>query len=120
MPAKPKSPRDGGWGITYADVSQALQEYQVHHNCTLEFSVYHYQKFKKAPIWVWSVVCHARWCRDTPKEIRGWGSCDVGHGSGAASMPGAYLQSLIRACDNLEERRANPLKAQEAARLPGF
>lgn len=120
MPAKRKSAQDGGWGLTYADISQALQEYQTQFNCTLEFSVYCYQKYKKSPIWVWSVVCHARYRRDTPQEVRGWASCEVGHGSGSATFPGAYLRSLVQACEDLDKRIKQPRQAQEVARLPGF
>jgi hypothetical protein len=120
MPAKQKIAQDGGWGITYADISKALQEHEVQFNCTLEFSVYNYQKYKGATIRVWSVVCHARYRRDTPQEVRGWASCEVGHGSGAATFPGAYLRTLIQACDDLEKRRASPPMLQEVLKLPGF
>lgn len=121
MPAKPKDVRDGGWGITYRDVSESLQAYQEEFRCTLEFSVYHYQKFKAngAP-WVWSVVCHARCRRDTPAEVRGWGSCHVGHGSGAATMPGAMMTAMLHACDDLDERRLNPIREQELTALPDW
>jgi hypothetical protein len=120
MPAKKKPGGNGSWGITYGDVGQALEEHQVQHNCTIEFSVYYYKKFKAASYYTWSVVAHARWRRDTPEEVRGVGSCEVGSGNGAASMPGAYLRALMSACDDLEKRRASPRKAQELARLPGF
>jgi len=120
MPAQKKAPGNGGWGVSWGDVGQAVDEYEIHHNCTLEFSTYRYKKHKAAQHKIWSVVCHARWNRDTPREVRGWASCEVGTGSGAATFPGAYLQALIRACDDLEMKRANPRKAQEAVRLPGF
>jgi len=120
MPAKQHSPRDGGWGLSYADIGQALEEHEAHHNCTLEFSVYYYKKYPKATRKVWSVVCHARWRRDTPHEVRGWGSCEVGSGSGAASFPGAYLSAMLSACEDLEKRRADPRKAPELAQLPLF
>lgn len=120
MPAKKKIAQDGGWGLTYADVSQSLQEHQAQYNCTLEFAVHHYQKYKASTVWVWVVTCSARYRRGTPQEICGLSSCEVGHGSGSATFPGAYLRSLIQACDNLEARRSSPTKAQEIARLPGF
>lgn len=120
MPAHKKAPGNGGWGISWADVAHAIDEYEVHHNCTLEFATYRYKKFKKAEHKIWSVVCHARWARDTPKEIRGWATCEVGTGSGAATFPGAYLSALIQSCDDLEKRRKSPQKAQEVMRLPGF
>lgn len=120
MPGKQKAPGNGGWGVSWADVAEAIDEHEVHHNCTLEFSTYRYKKYKKAEHKIWSVVCHARWNRDTPKEVRGWASCEVGTGSGAATFPGAYLQSLIRSCADLEMSRNSPRKAQAVARLPGF
>jgi len=120
MPAQQKSPRDGGWGLSYADIGQAVEEHETHHNCTLEFHVHYYKKYKTATRRVWCVVAHARWNRGTPKEVCGIGECEVGSGSGAASFPGAYLSSLISACNDLEKRRANPRKAQEVAQLPLF
>lgn len=120
MPAKKHTARDGGWGLSYADISQALQEHEAQFSCTLEFAVYNYQKYKKSTIRVWSVVCHARYRRDTPQEIRGWASCEVGSGSGAASFPGAYLRTIVQACEDLEKRRGNPRMAQEVLKLPGF
>lgn len=120
MPGKPSNARDGGWGITYADVGQAQDEYELHHNCTLEWSVYRYAKFKKAKVKVISVVCHARYRRDTPHEVRGYATCEVGSGSGAATMPGAMLRTLIQACDDLEDKKAKPHKQLELAQLPGF
>jgi hypothetical protein len=120
MPATKKSPANGGWGITYADLGKAVEEYEVHCNCTIDFSTHFYQKYKKAGFRVWTVVCTARWARNTPREVCGIGTCDIGHGSGAASMPSGMLRALLSACDDLEARRASPHKAQEQARLPDF
>jgi len=120
MPAKQKAPGNGGWGISWADVAQAIDEYEVHHNCTLEFSTYRYKKYKKADHKIWSVVCHARWSRNDAREVRGWGSCEVGTGSGAATFPGAYLRAVLVACEDLEKRRASPREAQAALDLPAF
>lgn len=121
MPAVKKSPANGGWGITWADVGVSQVEHQRHHRCVIEFSVYHYQKYKKnEALWVWSVVAHARRHANQPDEVRGWGTCDVGHGSGAASMPGAFLRALLNATTDLEDRVMHPTKAQEQHRLPGF
>jgi hypothetical protein len=120
MPAKQSSPRDGGWGVTYADLGQAIEEHELHHNCTVEFSTYYYKKYKTATHRVYTVVCHTRWRRDTPHEVRGWGACDIGHGSGAATMPSGMLRAMLQSVDNLEEKRANPRKQFVAARLPGI
>lgn len=119
MPAKQKGPSNGGWGISWQDVGVAHDEHQLHHNCTIEWSTYRYPKYRKAERMIWSVVAYARWRRDTPNEIRGWGSCEVGTSTGAASMPGAYLTAMLRAVDDLENRRSNPLAEQEILFLPG-
>lgn len=120
MPAQKSSARDGGYGTTYAMVGDAQDDHESHYNCTIEWGVYRYKKYKTASYKVYTVVCNARYRRDTPMEVCGSATCDVGHGSGAASMPGAMLSALIWACADLEKRLASPHKAQEVARLPGF
>ena len=120
MPGKANNPRDGGWGVSYADLGQAIEEYELHHNCTLEFAVHYYKKYKAAPRRIYSVVCSARWRRDTPYEVCGLGTCEIGTGSGAATMPSGMLRALLLACDNLEDKRENPRRQLVAERLPGM
>lgn len=120
MPAQRKAPGNGGWGISWADVAQAHEDYEAHSNCTIEWRIFRYKKYKAAGHKIWSVVCHARWARDTPKEVCGQASCEVGTGSGAATFPGAVLHAMLRACEDLENRRLKPREAQTALRLPGL
>lgn len=119
-PKKGSSPSGQSWGITYRMVEEAMEDYETHHNCRIEFSVTRYTPFKSAPFKVWAVVASAVDICKAGTPIRGQAECTVGGNRGAASIAGAMLRALVDACDDLEARRAKPSKAPELARLPGF
>jgi len=119
MPAKPKSFGSQSWGISWADIGQAIEEHEATHSCTIEVSVYYVKLYKSSPYRTWQVVGRAIVRRGTPHEVCGLGMCDVGGNKGAASMAGAYLRAILDACDNLENRLRHPLKRAEQMRLPG-
>lgn len=120
MPARKKNVGGQTWGISYADVGQAIEEHEATYSCTIEIGVYYVKLYKSAPYRTWQVVARALVNRGTPKEICGYAQCDVGGNKGAASMAGAYLRAIMDACEDLERRRQAPLKRPLAERLPGF
>lgn len=120
MPAKRKNVGSQSWGITYADVGAAIEEYESVNGCTIELGVYYTRLYKSAHYRSWQVVGRAFIHRNTPREICGLAQCDVGGNKGAASMAGAFLRAIIDSCEDLQKRRAQPSSRPEVMRLPGF
>lgn len=118
MPAKQKTGSSTSWGISWADVGQALQDCESHNNCTIEFRVDYIALYKGASFRTWNVTALARVHRGKPNEICGLGTCSMGGNKGAASMAGAYLRALLDACDNLQDRKDSVRKRPVVEQLP--
>jgi len=108
----------GNWGITWAEVQQAEAEHASHYSCRIEW----------VAVWValspgsehrrLSIACYAISGRPGPGRISGYAQCMVGSARGAASVPGAYLRSMMDACRDLDERRCMP-KYNRDSPVPG-
>lgn len=120
MPAKVKMGGSTSWGISWADVADAVQVHEAETHCRVYFRTDLAVPKVGSPARYFVVSCWADSSVRVEKPLVGFGECRLGGNRGAASMAGAYLQALLLACDDLEERRRNPLRAQETARLPGF
>lgn len=107
MPAPRKNP--GGFdGITWKEVQAAEEEYCVHYNCRVEWiATWEHYGGVGGRRW-FTVTCYAISGREGPGRLIGSGDCPVGANRGASTVPGAFLRSLLVACEDLARRRLEP------------
>jgi len=120
MPAKKKMGGSTSWGITWADCGDTILAWEKEHNCRVDIKQSYAAVRKGSDHRIWFVGAEARSPNHRTGDPIGVGFSQLGGNRGAASMAGAVMSAAIQAVENLEERRAAPLKAQEVARLPGF
>ena len=108
MPAAKKS-GGGQWGITWQEVADSVADYEEFYACRVEHVVLYTRPSHTALSRVWTVHCTATRGRDGAYRIQGYAACQVGHKRGASSFPGAFIRSLIDACEDLT-RKVNDKK----------
>lgn len=97
----------GQWGISWAEVAATVELYEEQYSCRLEHQVIYTRSFPSARTRQWSVYCRAISGRDGAYRVEGYAACMVGSRRGAASFPGAFIRSLIDACEDLARRRVD-------------
>jgi len=107
MPAAQKSV-GGNWGITWQDVERSEDEYAAQYRCKFEWVAVWVRFSPRSDRRVLSIGCYAVSGRSGSDRLSGYGGCLVGGNRGAASVPGAYLRSMMDAAEDLENRRAQP------------
>ena len=101
--------RGGGqWGITWKEVGASIEEYEASYSCRLEHGVLFTSPHGKARYRSFVVSCRAISGRAGAYRLEGYAECPVGPHKGAASFPGAFLRTIIDACEDLAKRRADP------------
>jgi len=107
MPATKKSV-GGQWGITWAEIEASEVEYAAKYRCQFEWVCVWVRLSPRSERRVLSIGCYAISGRSGSTRISGYGGCLVGGNRGAASVPGAYLRSMMDAAEDLETRRDQP------------
>lgn len=98
----------GQWGITWAEVSESVQDYEARFGCSVEFGLLVTSRGARHSNKHWLVTARAISGRAGAHRIEGYAECTVGGSRGAASFPGGCLRVLIDACEDLERRRKTP------------
>lgn len=117
MPAPKRGDKFSG-DITWNDVGEAEQEYATHYSCRIEWRAAWIRYHAKSDRKYLTVYCEAVSGREGPARLIGVGQCGFRNGRGAATVPAAYLRSMIDACGDLEERRRNPRYARDTPVCP--
>lgn len=95
----------GQWGISWAEVSESVQDYEARYSCKVEFVVTCSLRHKGAKAPAWLVSTRAIAGRAGAYRLEGYAECSVGGARGASSFPGAFVRGLIDACEDLARRR---------------
>jgi hypothetical protein len=98
----------GNWGITWAEVSDSVLDYQERFGCKVEFALLFTSVGGSSMHYRWLVACRAIRGRAGASRLEGYAECTVGGVRGAASFPGACIRSLIDACEDLSARARDP------------
>lgn len=112
MPA-PNRAGSTSYDLTWADVAAAEEQYAALHQCRIEWRSAWIRYSAKSEKRFLTVYCEAIRGREGGYRVIGVGQCGFRTGRGAASVPAAYLRSMIDACADLEER----LQAKSARSL---
>jgi hypothetical protein len=94
----------GSWGISWAEVSDSVLDYEGRYGCRVEFGAVYTcvgggQRYTR-----WLVSARALRGRAGAQRLEGYAECTVGGARGAASFPGAFIRVLIDACEDLQRR----------------
>lgn len=95
----------GQWGISWQEVAETIATYEEQYSCKLEHTVVYTRASPIGLTRYWSVCCRAISGRDGAYRVEGYAACGVGGRRGAASFPGAFIRSLLDACEDLARRR---------------
>lgn len=104
----PQLPQKASFELTWDDLRIAEEEYSVHHSCRIEWGASWIRYSAKSERKYLVITCFAITGREGPDRLTGFASCGYRTGRGSASVPGAYLRSMMDACEDLEQRRADP------------
>lgn len=95
----------GQWGISWAEVSESVEDFEARYSCKVEFIVTCSLPHKGAKARRWLVSTRAISGRDGAYRLEGYAECSVGGARGAASFPGAFIRGILDACADLDRRR---------------
>ena len=114
----PRSPQKASFELTWEDLRLAEEEYSAHHLCRIEWGAAWVRYAAKSERKFLVITCHAISGREGPNRITGFAQCGYRTGRGSASVPGAYLRSMIDACEDLTARRADSRYNRDSPVVP--
>jgi hypothetical protein len=117
----PRTAQKASFELTWDDLRLAEEEYSGHYQCRIEWGASWVRYSAKSERKYLIIQCFAIRGPEGHRRTIGCGNCGYRTGRGAASVPGAYLRSMIDACEDLAQRLADPRYNRDTpvAPLPG-
>lgn len=94
--------------LTWNDVAEAENEWSAFYRCRIEWRASWVRYSSSSDKRFLTIYCEAISGRPGMGRLIGTGQCGFRTGRGAASVPGAYLRSMMDACEDLARRREDP------------